>query len=133
MSEKEKYIVENTFLMSLATNTTNGIWVSDVIHVTDGITPNIYWISSSHSKHSQALESLSECAISITHTQKAGEPKLGVQMRGFAKKFEGDAYALTCLHAEKQGLPKPASVAEYCGDDLWYVFTPDVVQIFDEE
>ncbi len=133
MNEKVKHIIESTFLMSLATNTSDGIWVSDVIHLTDGVMPALYWISSSGAKHSKALELNSECAVSITLTQKAGEKKLGVQMQGFAHEVQGDTYNLTCLHAEKQGLPKPANVSEYCEGDAWYVFFPYAIQIFDED
>ncbi len=110
--------------MSLATQTEQGIWVSDLIHITDGVSPAVYWISSRDTRHSKGLEKNPECAISITETVTKDDVKRGIQMQGFAHEVQGDTYRLTCLHAEKQGLPKPASTEEYCDGDVWYVFFP---------
>jgi len=133
MNSKTQNIIDSTFTMSLATNGVEGIWVADVIYVTDGVTPALYWISSSNTKHSKAIESNPECAIAITLTQKAREHKAGLQMQGFAHEVQGDMYGLTCKHAEKQRLPKPVSVDSYCNGDIWYVFYPYLVEIFDED
>ncbi len=125
-------IINNTLLTSLATNTDNGIWVSDVIHVSDNVSPALYWISNPVVKHSQALENDQECALSITKTQNAGEQKVGLQMQGFAHEFQGDSLMLCQTHASKQQIEKPSSSKEYIENDKWYVFFPYSIDIFDE-
>jgi hypothetical protein len=54
-------------------------------------------------------------------------------MQGFAHEVQGDTYHSTCLHAQKQGLPKPESTEAYCEGDIWYVFYPYMIEIFDED
>ena len=83
-----KEVLEKGYLMSLATQDSEGIWVADVIYVNDNF--NIYWLSQENTRHSKAIKENPKIAASITLTEKPGQPDIGIQLEGYAEKLEGD-------------------------------------------
>jgi len=135
MYNKIREIIDNTYLASIATNTDRGIWVSDVIHISDDINQALYWVSDPEAKHSQAIDKniSAEIAISITLSKEPADKKLGVQMQGFAHQVEGDTYDLIYKLWEKRGLIPPSKEEDVLQGDKWYVFYPTLIEIFDED
>ncbi len=82
-------VLEKARFMSLATHDDGGVWVADVIFIFDDDL-NIYWLSETKTRHSQAIIKNPNVAATITLTSKAGEPNIGIQFAGTAEKLEGD-------------------------------------------
>ena len=85
-----KEVLEKGYLMSLATVDVGGVWVADVIYVHDDEL-NIYWISDSEIRHSEAILKNNKVAGAIT-VSGPGENNLGIQFEGLAEKIEGSRY-----------------------------------------
>jgi len=105
-----KEVLEKGYLMSLATQDSEGIWVADVIYVNDNF--NIYWLSQENTRHSKAIKENPKIAASITLTEKPGQPDIGIQLEGYAEKLEGDILELAVKHRLKRLKPAPIKEGE---------------------
>lgn len=126
-----KEIVDNTYLISLATVDESGPWVFDVVFVHDE-NFNIYWLSQPTYRHSQAILKDSRAAASITLSTKQGEDNKGLQMSGKIEKVEGDLLEISKLHAFKRKKPGPQPGEAISHGQSWYKFTPDKIELIYE-
>ncbi len=118
-------------LMSLATTDSGGLWVSDVIYVYDE-SFNLYWISDPNTRHSKAILSNSNVALTITVSNKSKESNEGLQIAGVAEKLEGRQYELAKKHWQKRGKEPPQEKEEYLEGESWYKITPTLVDVINE-
>lgn len=123
--------LERGYLMSLGTVDNGGVWVSDVIYIFDDAL-NIYWMSDPDARHSKAIEANSQGAGTVT-VNAAGQDNLGVQFSGCARKIEGPRFDLALKHYAKRGKPAPAESDDVLQGDAWYMLTPEVMELIDEE
>lgn len=119
-------VLEKGYLMSLATSDTAGLWVADVAYVHQDL--NIYWASHPLSRHSRALERNSSVAGCITLTQRTGEPEIGLQFAGHAKRILSGAEEILELYQQKK---KKADFTIPL-DFLWYVLQPELMDLLYE-
>ena len=111
-------------LMSLATIDESGPWVSDLIYIHDD-SYCLYWISRLERRHSKALSTRPEVALSITieHLKK----DLGLQMEGTARRLTS-APSVAAVYWKKRGAPKVPISDEHA----WYQCTPTKIELLDE-
>lgn len=128
-----KEILNQGYLMSLATLDSGGIWVSDVIYIYDRKF-NIWWMSKTFRRHSKAILENPKVAGTITITQKPGEPDLGLQIEGLAEKIEGDNLEIAKKHRKKRNKPLPKKENEVFDtpEDSWYKLTPTKIELIYE-
>jgi hypothetical protein len=90
-------------LISLGTVDDGGVWVADLIYVSDDDL-NIYWMSSPQYRRSLAIDKNCRVAGTITISQTPGSKDLGVQLCGVATKLgktENPAIATRYLYKTK--------------------------------
>jgi uncharacterized protein YhbP (UPF0306 family) len=119
------------YLMSVATSDEGGLWVADVIYVYDDDL-TLYWMSDPSVRHSQAILSQSEVAVSIT-ASGAGEDNLGLQLIGTARKVDGSRRDLVIKHFKKRGKPEPAEDDDVLDGDRWYELKPTRIELIHEK
>jgi uncharacterized protein YhbP (UPF0306 family) len=124
--------LEKGHLMSLATHDADGVWVSDLIYVYDDDL-NIYWISSTETRHSKAVALNKDVAGTITVSAKSKEPNLGIQFSGTAQKIDGPRFDLAKKHMKKRGNPEPAETEDILKGRSWYMLKPTKLYLIDEE
>ncbi|MDP3728720.1 MAG: pyridoxamine 5'-phosphate oxidase family protein [bacterium] len=130
MNDLQKYISEilqEGYLMSLATSDTVGLWVADVIYVHNDL--DIYWASHMLARHSRALERNPSVAGSITLTQRTDEPDKGLQIAGIAGKLFLDTEKILTLYRKKRG--KAADYSLPSGY-AWYCLKPSIMDLIYE-
>ncbi len=132
LKERILHILENTHLMSLATQDEGGLWVSDVIFIFDEDL-NIYWMSKPEVRHSKAILAHAQVAGTITHTTKSKELNLGIQFAGTAQKIDGPRYDLALKHFKKRNKPEPKEEDDALGGRSWYMIKPTHIELIDEE
>ncbi len=120
-------ILGKGYLMSLATVDENGPWVADVIYLFDST--NLYWMSKTFRRHSQALLKEPRVACTITISNNQGEDNLGLQISGAAEKLEGPQPKLGDLAAQKRKKDSPVVPSD---DESWYKLTPNKIEIICE-
>lgn len=127
-----KEVLKKGYLMSLATYDNGGIWVSDVIYVCDDEL-NIYWMSDSNTRHSQAILKNPQVAGTITVSGK-GEANLGIQFGGASSKIEESRPDLAVKHRVKRGKSLPGSEQDILeGDESWYMVKPETIELIYEK
>lgn len=125
-------VLETGYLMSLATYDNGGVWVSDVIYVYDDEL-NIYWMSDSDTRHSQAILKNPQVAGTVTISGK-GEDNLGIQFEGAAEKIEESRPDLAIKHRVKRGKPLPKLGQDILENgELWYVVKPEKIELIYEK
>lgn len=117
--------------MSIATVDNGGVWVCDVIYIHDDDL-NIYWMSDSDVRHSQAIIKNSRVAGSITVSGR-GEDNLGIQFEGIAGKIDGDRYDLALKHYKKRSKPTPEETDDVLRGDSWYILKPKKIELICEK
>ena len=134
LRETFKRVLEMGYLMSLATTDEEGVWVADVVYVYDSDL-NIYWRSLESTRHSRAIIWNPKVAAAITANQR-GEPDLGIQLEGTAKKLEGGHTAkveqMYKAKKTKKGEYPSKTVKEMTGI-AWYCLKPKKVDMINEE
>ena len=125
-------VLQDTHLMSLATQDDGGIWVADVIFIYDDDL-SVYWMSHPESRHSKAIVTNSRVAGSITASNKSGEPNFGIQFEGVAEKVEGARHDLVVRHFTKRGRPAPPETEDILEGDSWYKLTLSKIRLIDEQ
>lgn len=118
--------------MSLATHDDGGIWVADLIYIFDDEL-NLYWMSAPSVRHSQALMKNPHVAGSITISTKSKEPNLGIQFSGLTRKIDGPRHDLARMHYAKRGRGEPGEEEDVLGGNSWYMLTPGLIELIDEE
>lgn len=135
MSEDLKKLAETIlsqgYLMSLGTQDENGVWVSDVIYLTDEQC-NLFWLSDPDVRHSQAIQKNPQVAGTITISNKQGEENIGLQFTGRAKQLPGTNLELAIKHRQKRNKLVPTRDGEVEDGDAWYKLTPTKIQIINE-
>lgn len=126
-----KKVLDQGYLMSLATTDTGGVWVSDVIYIHDDDF-NIYWMSDPEVRHSQAVIENHQVAGTITVSNQ-GEDNLGIQFEGIAEKIEGNRHDLALKHYAKRKKPAPKESDDILEGDSWYVVKPKSIELIDEK
>lgn len=125
-------VLEKGYLMSLATVDEGGPWVSDVIYVHDEKW-NLFWISETETRHSQAIEKNRRVAATVTVSNNPGEDNVGLQIEGVAEKIEGDSPELSRAHREKRKKPIPEEGSGILEEgESWYVLKPTNVELIYE-
>src|SRR3989344_360336 len=126
-----KEVLEKGYLMSLGTVDDGGVWVADVIYVHDAEL-NIYWMSDSEVRHSQAILKNKQVAGTIT-ISGPGEDNLGIQFAGVAEKIDGPRWDLAKKHFAKRNKPEPAEADDVLQGDSWYIFKPTKIELTHEK
>jgi uncharacterized protein YhbP (UPF0306 family) len=126
-----KSILDQGYLMSLATVDESGPWVSDLIFVPEDL--NLYWISEEDTRHSKAILQNSKVAATITISNRGGEDNVGLQIEGLAEKVEGDILEIAIKHRLKRNKPAPKAVGEILDpEESWYLLKPTKIEIIYE-
>jgi len=127
-------VLDQTHLMSLAINDSNGPWVADVLFIYDD-NLNIYWMSDPATRHSKAIQENNKVAGSITHSTKSKEANFGIQFNGIAEQLEGVQFKLLVKHLVKRGYPKPklSQAMKLLDGDCWYKLIPTRIGLIDEK
>jgi uncharacterized protein YhbP (UPF0306 family) len=119
-------------LMSLATIDDGGPWVSDVIYV-HREPLEIFWMSDSNTRHSQAIHKDTRVAATITIGDGKGGTNIGLQISGTAEKVEGDILEVAAKHRAKRGKPAPQKEGEVLeGSESWYRLKPTKIELIYE-
>ncbi len=123
-------VLDKGYLMSLATTDDGGVWVADVVYVDDNF--NIYWMSDSGARHSQAISKNGSVAGTITISGN-GEDNLGIQFDGIAKKIDGKRYDLALKHYVKREKLMPKESDDILDGDSWYVLKLRKIELIHEK
>lgn len=124
-------VLAKGYLMSLATADDGGIWVSDVIYISDDAF-NIYWMSDPRTRHSLAILKNNNVAGTIT-ASSVGEDNLGIQFAGVASKIEGPRYDLAKKHYAKRLKKEPKETDDVLQGDSWYILRPKKIELIYEK
>lgn len=124
-------VLEQGYLMSLATLDDGGVWAADVIYIHDG-NFNIFWMSNPDARHSRAILTRSQVAGTIT-VSDSGEDNLGIQFSGMAMKIDGPRFNLALKHYEKRKKPAPKDTDDVLGGDSWYQLSPSKIELIHEK
>lgn len=128
-----KEVLDRGYLLSLGTVDDNGVWVADVIYISDE-QQNIYWMSSPDFRHSKAIAKNPKVAGTITVSQKPGDLDFAIQLEGVAEKMAGPQLALAAKFLMKKGKAVPSKIIDilregYC----WYKLTPTKIELIDQK
>ncbi|PIT93056.1 MAG: hypothetical protein COU06_01985 [Candidatus Harrisonbacteria bacterium CG10_big_fil_rev_8_21_14_0_10_38_8] len=126
-----KEVLDQGYLMSLATIDDSGVWVADVIYIHDDDL-NIYWMSDPDVRHSQAITNDKRVAGTIT-VSGVGENDLGIQFEGVAEKIEGSRYDLALKHYTKRKKATPKESEDVLKGDSWYILKPKRIELINEK
>jgi uncharacterized protein YhbP (UPF0306 family) len=124
-------ILEQGYLMSLATSDADGLWVSDVVYVFDEYF-NLYWLSMPDTRHSQAIIKNNQIACSITISNNQGEANVGIQVAGTAQKLETNDLELATRHLAKRKREISDAQAILSKGQSWYKLTPKLIDVIYE-
>ncbi len=125
-------ILEQGYLMSLATVDEAGPWVSDLIFVSDDDLA-IYWMSKTETRHSKAIAQNRKVAAAITVSNRKGESNIGLQLEGLASEIKDEDLAIATKYQLKRGKPAPTAeegVVNVGGS--WYRLQPTKIEIIYE-
>lgn len=126
-------ILEQGTFMSLGTVDEGGVWVSDVLYVSDNDL-NIYWVSYSDTRHSNAIHQRGKVAAAITINDNAAGNKMGVQVSGIARKIDTEVKEIADKHRRKRGQnPLPSSGNMLDNYESWYMLRPLSIDIINEK
>lgn len=131
LQELVKSILEQGYLMSLGTVDDGGVWVSDVIYLHDDDF-NLFWLSDPEVRHSRAVLVNPKVSATITVSNNAGEPNIGLQIEGVVEKLEGNNLELATQHRSKRKKSPPARDGEVEEGDSWYRLRPTKIEIIHE-
>ena len=127
IEELVKQVLEQGYVMSLATLDHQGLWVADVMYVHDDHL-NVYWISKTSTRHSQAIQRCRVVAGSITLSQQPKDPDKGLQFSGLAEQLKNDSSEITARYCQKTGKEHFSLNT----DEAWYQLTPTKMELIYE-
>jgi uncharacterized protein YhbP (UPF0306 family) len=122
-----KEVLEKGYLMSLGTVDKGGVWVADLIYVSDDEL-NIYWLSLPQARHSEAILKNPKVAAAVTPNDKED---VGIQLEGVAEKLDGDVLKIANAYNKKRGRPlsnKEGEIFKYPGQS-WYRLRPKRIEL----
>lgn len=126
-------VLEKSFVLTLGTLDDGGVWVADVVFVSDDDL-NIYWSSNPNFRHSAAISKNPKISAAVRVSQKPGDKDLALQMEGSAEKLEGQQFSIAMKMLVKRGKPQPSKIANTLLEGYsWYKFTPQKIELIDEE
>ena len=130
---RTREVLEQGYLLSLGTVDEGGVWVSDIIYISDDQF-NIYWMSNPNFRHSKAIEKNPKVAGTITASQKPGELDFAVQLEGAAEKLNGPQLALVAKYLIKRGKTIPKKITNILREGYsWYKLTPTKIELIDQK
>lgn len=125
-------VLNDAHLISLGTTDAQGVWVADVIYVSDEDL-NLYWISMPQARHSQAIERNGRVACSVTASHHTNKER-ALQIEGVAGKIDGPLFEYEKKLEAKRGLPAPQAAGEILAKGhSWYVLRPTRVELIHSE
>lgn len=130
LRELVRSVMEEGYLISLATVDGKGVWVADVIYVSDDKF-NVYWKSATGTRHSAAIEGNPDVAGTITLNVQHGELGVSIQMAGKAKRVGVPGRKLVAKYLARRKRSGDASL-EIDPGTSWYRFTPTVIELTHE-
>ncbi|MBI1984611.1 MAG: pyridoxamine 5'-phosphate oxidase family protein [Candidatus Wildermuthbacteria bacterium] len=128
-SNLAKKILDQGYLMSLATQDDGGLWVSDLVYVYDDDF-TVYWLSRQDARHSQAILQNPQAAAAITVESTIRGNDAGFQIAGKAEKLEGDMFEIAVKQRIKRGKEPPVKGEKILGKgESWYCLKPEKMEI----
>jgi uncharacterized protein YhbP (UPF0306 family) len=122
-------VLEDTLLMSLGTVDVEGVWVADVIFLSDE-NLNIYWVSMPTTRHSLALDLNNQAACTITADWEYKKER-ALQISGTVEKI-APSLEREREYEIKRGRPIPETEGEILSNGhVWYKLTPSVIKLTD--
>lgn len=131
LRSRVREVLEQSHLMSLATHDEGGVWVADLIFISDDDS-NLYWMSDPDCRHSKAIEQNPQVAGSITASVRSKEPNFGIQFSGTAERLVGPRHDLAVKHRAKRGRPAPLESEDFLQGEAWYKLTLTKLRLIDE-
>lgn len=126
-------ILDKGYFLSLATVDDGGVWVSDVFYVADDKW-NIYWLSATDVRHSEALAQNPNAAGTIRITKTPQELSEALQIAGHVEvvPMEQNSF-VEDLFLRKRGKEKKTESSRYNGKQAWYKLTPTKIRLSHQE
>jgi len=115
-----RQILDQGYLLSLASVDESGPWVSDVIYTFDGDL-NLYWISQSESRHSKAFVTNPLASGAITVVEKPEGKGIGLQISGTVRMLAQIPANSLALYTKKR---KGETQWIPSAGEVWYRLTP---------
>lgn len=124
-------ILQDTFVMSLGTFDQQGVWVADLVFLSDEDF-NIYWVSMPNTRHSKAIELNNQVACTITASWDYKKER-ALQVSGTAERIT-PSLERERLYEAKRGRPIPEKEGEILSKGhAWYKLTPNTLKLIDSE
>lgn len=125
-------VLADAYVMSLGTVDENGVWVADLIYLSDE-NFNLYWISMPEARHSRAIEKNRKVACTITAGWATNKER-ALQIEGEAEKIDGPLFEYEKKSEEKRGLDIPKAPGEILGKGhIWYKLKPTKIELLHSE
>lgn len=124
-------VLDQAYLMSLATVDESGPWVSDLVFVADDDL-TIYWLSQPNTRHSQAILKNSQVAASITVSNNQGEDNIAIQLSGIAAKIDGNITPVALKHLAKRNKAATNPDDVFLPGQSWYCLKPTKIDLIYE-
>jgi uncharacterized protein YhbP (UPF0306 family) len=133
LSDIKQYI-KDIWLMQIATSLDNQPWIANVYFVADE-NLNFYWLSTPARRHSRELSINHKAAIAIVI--KKDQPVIGIQAEGSVEQEHSlkKISEIMPIYIKKYGSGKDflRLVKAAKNDHVMYRFTPEYLQLFDEQ
>ncbi|MBI5644534.1 pyridoxamine 5'-phosphate oxidase family protein [Candidatus Kaiserbacteria bacterium] len=128
-----KEVLDDAFLMTLATQDAEGPWAASVIFVADKDF-NIYWMSKSDARHSRAIAEGGKVAVAITASWQENKER-AIQIEGTAQRIDSiSPTIMSALSAKRGKKPEPDTAAFILERGLiWYKLTPTRIELIYNE
>ncbi|MDO8593798.1 MAG: pyridoxamine 5'-phosphate oxidase family protein [bacterium] len=125
-------VIEDAYVMSLGTADKGGVWVADLIYVSDEDL-NLYWISMPNARHSRAIEQNNKVACTITANSTTNKER-ALQIEGIVERINGPLFECEKKLEAKRGLPLPKAAGEILNKGhFWYVLKPKKLELIHSE
>ena len=124
-----RFVLEQGFTMSLGTVDKDGVWVSDVTYIHDSDF-NIYWLSRTNLRHSEAIISNPNVSGAITLGDNPEKKVIGIQISGVAEKIKGEFQEIAVKREIKAGEARQAvSDGILYPNVSWYRLRPKRIEL----
>jgi len=131
----DQYLNEN-FRLQLATVHDGRPWICTVYYLADS-ERNLYWASLPSRQHSQDIDTNPRVAAAILVRGVIGEPVIGIQAEGAAKKLEPSMYPPSIVEKYATKFKRGSDwVRDFIAgktEHRLYELTPSALYLFDEE
>lgn len=122
----------DSYLAAIGTNDASGPWVANVAFISDSDL-NIYWISMTDRRHSEAIAMYKKTAVAITASWEKGKER-ALQIEGEALQIDAPSLKVVQDYCRKTGkkMPKTAT-EEITPKHFWYKLTPSYIGLMYSE